>query len=391
VRGTRLGLGAALGITAISLALGLTLKAPCADLDDWADGRAARLGCYSDIVALYAGRSLDEGVPYLDRPFEYPVGTGIPVMAASALANSSTSFFLLNVAILAAAGLVTSWALHRTVGDRVLYFAAAPTLVLTAFTNWDLLAVALTTLGMVALVADRSLPSGVWIGLGTAAKAYPALVGAVFALDRWRHDRRDAIRLVAAAAVAWIVVNAPIAAVSPQRWSFFYRFSASREPTIESLWSLACRATGGDGATCWPGRLVTIVGTLALVGGSVLVWRLRWRRDPTFPLWTLAFPVLVLFLLTSKVYSPQFALWLLPWFALTLPDLRPFIAFQAIEVVTFLARIGYQRTTLDLDGVPRWVFEMASGARSALFVVLIVAWVRRPPDRTSGQTIAAAS
>ena len=52
-----------------------------------------------------------------------------------------------------------------------------------AFTNWDLLAVALTTLGMWAWARRRPVLAGVLLGLGVAAKLYPLLLlGALFLL-----------------------------------------------------------------------------------------------------------------------------------------------------------------------------------------------------------------
>ena len=45
-------------------------------------------------------------------------------------------------------------------------------------------------------------------------------------------------------------------------------------------------------------------------------------------------------MLSNKVYSPQFSLWLLPWFALALPNLRLFIAFEAADVIVFLTEFG---------------------------------------------------
>ena len=47
------------------------------------------------------------------------------------------------------------------------------------------------------------------------------------------------------------------------------------------------------------------------------------------------------FLLTNKVYSPQYGLWLLPWFALVFPDLRIFLAFEATEVAVFITRFSF--------------------------------------------------
>ena len=43
--------------------------------------------------------------------------------------------------------------------------------------------------------------------------------------------------------------------------------------------------------------------------------------------------MLVLFLVTNKVYSPQYGLWLLPWFALALAaDSARWLAFQVADV-----------------------------------------------------------
>ena len=42
----------------------------------------------------------------------------------------------------------------------------------------------------------------------------------------------------------------------------------------------------------------------------------------------------MIFLLTNKVYSPQYSVWLLPLFALALPQLRLFIAFEIADLQT---------------------------------------------------------
>jgi hypothetical protein len=89
------------------------------------------------------------------------------------------------------------------------------------------------------------------------------------------------------------------------------------------------------GIGCTDVRLVNY-GSAAIFGGLViLVWAWKTRRNPSFERWTLAFPVIALFLVTNKVYSPQYSLWLLPWFALALPSWRLFLAFEASDVAVF--------------------------------------------------------
>ena len=81
---------------------------------------------------------------------------------------------------------------------------------------------------------------------------------------------------------------------------------------------------------------------------------------PDFPRWTLGFPLLVLFLLTNKVYSPQYGLWLLPWFALALPGLRRFVAFEIADVAVFVTRFWFFGAfTGAMTWPPQWWFETA--------------------------------
>jgi hypothetical protein len=126
------------------------------------------------------------------------------------------------------------------------------------------------------------------------------------------------------------------------------------------------------------------------------VWRWKVVRDPGFPRWTLGFPLLVLFLLTNKVYSPQYGLWLLPWFALAFPDLRLFLAFEAADVAVFVTRFSFFGELAGLGGLPFAAFEVALLARAAVLVACVVVWVRRRepapvPERAVARALVGAS
>jgi hypothetical protein len=159
-------------------------------------------------------------------------------------------------------------------------------------------------------------------------------------------------------------------------WFGFFRFNTTRCPDFDSLWTIGYRALGGD--ACGHIPLVNALSALAFVGVFLLVWSAKKVRQPTFPRWALGFPILVAFLITSKVYSPQYGLWLLPWFALALPDLRVFIAFEAADVLVFVTRFRWFLQLADPpQGLPRWTFEAAVLVRAAVLVWALVAWVRR--------------
>jgi hypothetical protein len=382
-----LSAGIVLLATVANLSLGLLTKEPCA----LGRSREANQLCYSDLRNLYDKEGMDTGrLPYLDpcpgegRCDEYPVLTMYTMRAAGWATRSKLGFLYANAALLAAIALAVSWALYRRVGSRALYWALAPTLAVYAFINWDLVAVGLATAATMLFLRDRDWSAGVLLGLGAAAKLYPALLLVPFAMERLRNRRRhDAVRLVAGAVVAFAVVNVPFAIAGYDRWSTFFRFNAGRAADFDSLWHVACNRLEGDLACPWSPRLINLASWGLLVIGAGLIWRTRSRREPDFPRWLFGFPLLIVFLLTSKVYSPQYGLWLLPWFALALPNTPHFVAFGLADVAVFVTRFSWQgRLAAELgvpgaeglDGLPIGAFQIALLVRAAVLVWMLAAW-----------------
>jgi uncharacterized membrane protein len=368
-------LAVVLAATLFTLAVGYLIKSPCLDPRTW-DGGEYRRMCYSDVAALYGSLDRDRGLaedrlPYLEARNEYPVLSALTMWMAAIPSSSFTSFFNWTALLLTGSALVTAWALFRVVGSRALLFALSPSLALFGFVNWDLLAVALATTATLAFLRGSNLGSGALLGLGTAAKLYPALLVPSFALSR---RPREGWRIALGAAVAWGVVNLPFAVAAPGRWSEFYRFSSDRPADWDSVWFALEHHLGFRWSMPWLNVLSGVVFAL----GVVVIWRAVSRRRPGFPRWTFGFPVLVAFLLTSKVFSPQFGLWLTPWFALTLPDLRLFAAFELAQVAVFVTRSQWFVRLLEVgDGLPFWAFEIAVAARAVILVACVVWWVRR--------------
>jgi uncharacterized membrane protein len=370
--------GRGLVVTAaiVTIAAGFLLKSPC--LGPWDDGRQYNLQCYSDVAALYASddrdRGLDEDrVPYLDGQNEYPVLTGLAMWVTAVPADSYPSFVVWNALLLTAAAAVTAWALHAFTGRRAMWFSVAPTLLVYGLVNWDLIAVALATAGTLAYLRGRDGPAGVLLGLGAAAKLYPALLLIPFALGRWREGRSgDARRLVGATVLTWAAVNLPFAVFGFERWSEFFRFNSARGADWDSLWFIGARPFD----LVWDSTLLNVLSAAAFAVAAVLLWRAASRR-PGFRPWTFGFPLLVAFLLTNKVYSPQYGLWLLPWFAAAVPSLRLFLAFEVADVVVFVTRFQFFAELSGVGpGLPFWSFELAVVARAAVLVACVVAWVR---------------
>jgi uncharacterized membrane protein len=366
-----------------SLLLGVALRSPCLS-GDWATGVQYRTFCYTDILPLYQNRGLAEGeLPYLQAANEYPVGLGMLMAATARPVDDARSYFRVNVLLLSVCAAATTWLLFGLRGARALYFAAAPTLVLCGFVNWDLFVVALTTAATVAFLRRRDTLAAVLLGVGAASKLYPALLLIPFVWQRLQEsERRRAKRLSLAAAATWLLVNVPFAIAAFGRWSEFFRFNAERPPEWASVWSPLCRAWTGD-TICREVSTVNTLSTAAFLIGVLILMRawLPSRRQEGVELWLLGFQLIALFLLTTKVYSPQYSLWLLPWFVLVLPDPRLFVAFEVSDAAVFLTRLSWEGRYLGFGGVPIGALELAVAVRC---VVLITMMVRAGRGNVSG-------
>jgi uncharacterized membrane protein len=401
-RGVSLGL--VLACTLVTFSLGVGQKSPCMDGLDWGetgDPSTAyvqyRLLCYTDLVPLLGTEQLAGGrLPYLNACArdggncdEYPVLTMYLMRAAAWIApptfgtglstSDYSSFYLVNAALLAVCAAATAYALWRLAGRRALWFALAPTLLIYGTVNWDLFAVMLATLALFAYAVRQDEWSGGLLGLGAAAKLYPAFLVLPMFLQGLRDRQPDrSVRVLWWSVGAWIAVNAPFAIVATTAWWEFFRFNAKRPADFDSLWYLACDHDLG----CPSIGTIGVASALLAAGIVALVWWRKARRQPGFPPWALGFPILVAFLLANKVYSPQYGLWLLPWFVLAGTSFRLFAAFEVAEVLVFLTRF---RMFADMAGQewgwPEAWFQWAILLRAAVLVLVLVDWVRRetPP------------
>ncbi|SCK22473.1 Uncharacterized membrane protein [Streptomyces sp. WMMB 714] len=334
-------------------ALGMVQKLPCYN-GAWFSGQTSQYvhACYSDIPHLFVGRGFSEGLtPYFDRIpdsvsggmsyLEYPVLTGAFMQVAAwftpggdDVQHREQLYWMINAGMLmacAAVLVVCAVRTHRLRPWDGLLVALAPALALTATVNWDLLAVALTAVATLMWARSRPLAAGVLIGLATAAKLYPALLLGPLLLLCWRAGRwREYGSALGGAALAWGCVNAPVMLLAPEGWSKFYSFSQERPVDFGSIWLIISQRTGNplDDANIYAMALMA----LGCAGIAVLaLWAPRRPR-----LAQLSFLVVALFVLTNKVYSPQYVLWLIPLAALARPRWRDFLIWQACESVYFL-------------------------------------------------------
>ena len=393
--------------TTVAYAVGYALDLSCR-ATGWASPERYEHLCYSDIPPLYSLRGFADGlIPYLQTapgqtPLEYPVITGVFMQISAMITRGLTgvfgsldagqTFFDVNVLLLLIALLVavitTALTVKRRPWDAAMV-ALAPTVILAATVNWDLLPLAFAGCCLLLWSRSRPLAAGVLLGLAIAAKFYPLFFIGAFLVLTMRSGRWRAFGLLlAGTAASWLAVNLPFMIANAEGWSFFYRFSQERGEDFGSIWFAASQLGIGS---IQPETLNPIAsGLFLLLCLAIGILALTTARRPRLA--QLLFLIVAAFVVTNKVYSPQYVLWLVPLAAMARPRWREFIIWQAGEVVYFVAiwwfLVGYGVT--DTKGMtPQWyaVATLVHIAVTIWFAALIIRDMVKPdrdPVRTDG-------
>ncbi|MCL9760688.1 glycosyltransferase family 87 protein [Frankia sp. AiPa1] len=489
-----------MALVILTSVLGYAQKASCRDTRNWTHEYQYSALCYSDVVALYSQEGLIDGkLPYLDYPTEYPplIGAAMALVAWPAglasgpkpvyrtdasgqrvvdhytMDRRSAVFYDLTALLFLVAACVAVFCTARTAGSRRVWdaalFALAPALVLHLLTNWDIVAVAFATGGMLAWSRRAPRLAGVLLGLGILTKLYPALFllgllflclragkvrewgkafgsalvtvvvvlvplwltagyfddqadrvgdsilgtfwhggdwtsllgggpdGARNALARffdlnsergadwdsvafgatWLADRHDPswfgpMHLVICLVTAVLLIAAASALIvyRPDTRHLVIASAVAAFATIVIAVPLVLRGIREHGL---PVSTLNIVTAATLAVAVLAIGLLTWfaPRRPRLP--QVLFLLVVAFLLSNKVFSPQYTLWLLPLVALARPRWRLFLVWQACEFWVMFTRFMHfiYNDTQGRHGIDRGWFVGAVALRD--FVLLVMA------------------
>lgn len=419
-------------IAVVFLALGYTTKAACLQttgkgtagerVANWENNRAYYELCYSDTVPLYTAELLNLGkFPYKSswvendatgkprmqydgspaiRYMEYPVLTGLYQYVSMSLAKTYTAvtklvsvplvaevvmFFNISAFGLALAWLATIWATARMAGRRVwdaALVAGSPIVIFQVFTNFDALATASAAGAMLAWARRKPVWAGALIGIGVAAKLYPLLLFVPLVLLGLRTGRlREVGKTAVAAVLVWLAVNLPIMVLFPRGWSEFFRLNTRRGDDMDSLYNVVKSFTGWRGFDpdlgFWQPPTVLNTVTAVLFAACCIAIGYVALTAPQRPrVAQLAFLVVAAFLLTNKVWSPQFSLWLVPLAVLALPHRRILLAWMTIDALVWVPRMLYLYGEAN-KGLPEQWFTTTVLLRDLAVIVLCALVVRQ--------------
>lgn len=355
--------------TAASSALSYATKVGCTTPDapgaerQWLYARPGDiLSCYSDLMTMWHGRELSTHMfPYVHGGItpngqlfggvvEYPVLSGLLMWLSGLGADNDREFLWHSLIFLAPFAFITAILLALMTRWWSMLWVATPPLTLYALHNWELPVVCTAVAGVAVMAwggsADPTTGVRRWpvpvtaaiaaipFAVGFSLKIYPGLF--VLPLMLWvlsrgevadqRRDRRRGLDWLGAGAVALsavvtvLITQLPFMIAGYDGWKAAIDFQSRRQANLStnSIWYWGLRfLTGGETATY--NSIVDVLSPMLVVLSFGVACLLGWRvylRDGAFPWLGVSGAMLAGFMLFHKVHSPQYTLWILPFFIL---------------------------------------------------------------------------
>ena len=309
---------------------------PCAN-NGWATPDQYVHACYSDLPALFEARGLSTNQwPFAsdDNSVEYPVITAMVMYVTSFAANSPLSYFNINIFFLILLFIATVLVVRKMRPEFAYLVPVAPAMIASLFINWDLWAIATMMLAIYWFDRKQFLYSALLLGVSISTKFLPIFLLIPILFIFWREQKiKEAIKYVATTFGIWLAINLPFAVTTPTGWWRFYKLNLDRGPDWGSIW-LALQQLGINFTNLnWLSILLLLI---ALTTIAILLFEIKYTPSLT----SVAFFVIAAVMLASKVYSPQYVLWLTPLAVIALTntkDLHAFWVWQTTEVIYHIA------------------------------------------------------
>ncbi len=345
--------------------------------------RYGTLLCYSDQRALWAARNLGAHVfPYQGTftpdggltggVVEYPTLSGLFLWAVGLPASTDRGFVLSAGVTLAVAAGIIAFLLHRLSGHRVWLWSFAPAVLVYSAYNVDMLP-SLATVVAIAIVlwpgsriapVVRAYLGAIALGVGAGLKLYPLMFALPLALwlgfalhaegrlrARWWHS----IGVLATAGGVLLLANLPFAIWQTEGWLASFQFQSARrlDDNTMAIWWWVPHLLGFDVAdrTSTTTTIAAVATAIGLAAAVTLGWRSA-RRFGVFPWLQVSGAMLAAYMLLNKVNSPQYILWLIPFFVLLRVPVRWVLVYFAADLALFF---GYFRRLALMPDSSQWI------------------------------------
>lgn len=340
--------------------------------------------CYSDLPALFSERAFGKGQWAFsggDQAVEYPALQGVVMWATAKVSpDGPVSYFNFSAILIALLFIATAVLVYKIKPESALLYTLAPTGILSLFINWDLWAIVTTLLAIYWFDRKQELASAAILGVSIATKFFPIVLLLPIAIIYIRRQEvKNGIRYIATALGTFVAINIPFALTTPTGWWRFYDLNLHREADWGSIW-YALSVFGLNLSH------INYFAILTLLIGVAVVAIFLLQTKETLSLAESSIFIFIVLMTVSKVYSPQYVLWLTPLVVLALRDKRDlswFWFWQIAEVIYHLAIWQHLALLTGAHfGLPVKAYAAIALFRISAAIALAVALARR--HRSSG-------
>jgi uncharacterized membrane protein len=332
-------------------------------------------GIYFD----YASKVLNGALPYRDFSLEYPpfalVFFLLPRLFASTWARFSI-YYQTEVLIFDLIGLLIIYLIARRLGKSSWKLMSVYTLAFLAIgpiigQQYDVFPAVLTLLSLYFFWRGKHKISWLLLALGTMTKFYPAVIAPVFVFYYLRNRQyRNLWSGVLIFALTCLIVLAPFFILSPESIRNLITYHSQRGLQLESTYSAFLLVADKLGLTkvgtifnygSWnlTGHLADLIakastyvlGLLLLAAYWFIYGQIRPGKSQFSRIGTYSLLLVTITLVASKVFSPQYLIWLIPLVPLVFNRFRylVLVVFVAIGAATFYIFPSNYLTLLNLD------------------------------------------
>jgi uncharacterized membrane protein len=336
---------------------------------NWATPDQYIHACYSDLPSLFGERGMDDNTwPYASdtNSVEYPVLTGLVMYATSFVAHSPISYFNFNALLLALLFICVVFIVRKIQPEFTYLVPVAPAMIASLYINWDLWAIATMMLAIYWFDRKAYLYSSIAIAVSISTKFLPVFLLLPIIFILWRSNQiREMFKYAATTVAIWLAINLPFALTTPIGWWRFYKLNMEREADWGSLWLAFSQLGLGLANLNYLAVLLLLIGLTAFV-----IFLFEVKNTPTLA--SVAFIVLAIVMVASKVYSPQYVLWLTPLAVIALTNKKDLHAFWIWQIAETMYHVAIWQHLALFTGA---AFGLQEGGYATITLIRIAATV----------------
>jgi uncharacterized membrane protein len=359
---------ALLALALLAALLSFTKFSHCEGIN-WATPGQYIHACYSDLPSLFGERGMaDNTWPYASdtNSVEYPVLTGLVMYATSFVAHSPISYFNFNALLLALLFIFVIFIVRKIKPEFTYLVPVAPAMIASLYINWDLWAIATMMLAIYWFDRKAYLYSSIALAVSISTKFLPVFLLLPIIFILWRSNQiREMVKYAATTVAIWLAINLPFALTTPTGWWRFYKLNLSREADWGSLWLAFSQLGLGLANLNYLAILLLLIGLTSFV-----IFLFEVKNTPTLA--SVAFIVLAIVMVASKVYSPQYVLWLTPLAVIALTNKKDLHAFWIWQIAETMYHVAIWQHLALFTGA---AFGLQEGGYATITLIRIAATI----------------